>query len=172
MSALSPTGRPTDRADDRQHPTCDNASLDATTVEHSSEARPRAGRLTRLQARLSERDLAVLQGLAELRLLTGRQVQRLYVADGSPTTQARRARALLQRLAELRLVVRLGRRVGGVRAGSSGYVYGLSGHGQALLAVGGPMGGSRRRVWETSPGADPFRRTGSMRWSQATLRLV
>jgi hypothetical protein len=45
----------------------------------------------------------------------------------------------------------MGRRVGGVRAGSSGFVYGLSGHGQAVLAVAGPMGGRRRRVWEISP---------------------
>ncbi|MBX7265553.1 replication-relaxation family protein [Micromonospora sp. Llam7] len=89
--------------------------------------------------------------MATLRLLTGGQARRLHVADGSAATQSRRARALLQRLADLKLVVRLGRRVGGVRAGSAGYVYGLSGHGQAVLAVEGPMGGRRRRVWETSP---------------------
>ncbi|MFJ6196994.1 replication-relaxation family protein [Micromonospora sp. NPDC092111] len=95
--------------------------------------------------------MAVLHSLAMLRLLTGDQVQRLHVADGSAGTRARRARALLQRLAELNLVVRLDRRIGGVRAGSAGYVYGLSGHGQAVLAVDGPMGGRRRRAWETSP---------------------
>jgi hypothetical protein len=73
------------------------------------------------------------------------------LADGSPVTQARRTRALLKRLAELRLVVRLGRTVGGRHAGSSGFVYGLSGHGQAVLAIDGPMGGRRRRVWEVEP---------------------
>jgi hypothetical protein len=93
----------------------------------------------------------VLGLLGKLRLLTGNHVSRLSVTNGSSVTRSRRARALLQRLADLQLVVRLGRRVGGVRAGSSGFVYGLSGHGQAVLALNGPMGGRRRRVWETSP---------------------
>lgn len=151
MSSPTPTGRPTDRISDAPRPTCDNTSSDATTVVPSSEARPSAGRVRRLRERFGERDLAVLQALAKLRLLSGDQVQRLFVANGSPATQARRARALLQRLTDLRTVVRLGRRVGGVRAGSSGFVYGLSGYGQAVLAIGGPVGGRRRRVWETSP---------------------
>jgi hypothetical protein len=95
--------------------------------------------------------MAVLRSLAQLRLLTGEQVRRLHMTEGSPATQARRARSLLQRLTELRLVVRLGRRVGGVRAGSAGYVYGISGHGQAVLSIDGLHGKQRRRVWETSP---------------------
>ncbi|WP_326560042.1 replication-relaxation family protein [Micromonospora sp. NBC_01796] len=130
--------------------TCENGVVAPTTVE-PLPARPRSPRARLLRERLSDRDLAVLQSLAMLRLLNGDQVQRLHVAEGSPATKARRARTLLQRLAELKLVVRLGRRVGGVRAGSAGYVYGLSGHGQAVLATDGPMGGRRRRVWETSP---------------------
>jgi hypothetical protein len=73
------------------------------------------------------------------------------VADGSAATRARRARALLQRLSDLKLVVRLGRRVGGVRAGSSGFTYGLSGYGQAVIQVEGTYGKRRRRVWEVSP---------------------
>jgi hypothetical protein len=47
--------------------------------------------------------------------------------------------------------LRLSRVIGGVRAGSSGFVYGLSALGQAVLDVGGPTGGRRRRVWETRP---------------------
>ncbi|MEJ7743096.1 MAG: hypothetical protein WKF73_11400 [Nocardioidaceae bacterium] len=76
---------------------------------HSRSPRRSAvsGRAARLRARLGERDLAVLGSLATLRLLTGKQLQRLHVTDGSPLTRARRARALLQRLTELRLVVRL-----------------------------------------------------------------
>jgi hypothetical protein len=109
------------------------------------------GRAVRLRAQLGERDVAVLDSLAKLRLLTGKQVQRLHVADGSPTTQARRTRALLQRLTDLHLVVRLTRRVGGIRAGSEGYLYGLSGLGQAVLGVGGPLNRRRRSVWETKP---------------------
>lgn len=155
MSAPGPAGRPADRVESVAAPKCGDGLLAATTVtpitEHPVTTCPPAGRVGRLRARLGDRDLAVLASLARLRLLTGEQVRRLHVADGSPDTSSRRARALLQRLADLKLVVRLSRRVGGVRAGSSGYVYGLSGHGQAVLATDGPCGGRRRRVWETSP---------------------
>ncbi|MGH2366909.1 MAG: replication-relaxation family protein [Chloroflexota bacterium] len=100
---------------------------------------------------LSDRDRAVLTSLSELRMLTAKQIQRLHVADGSPLTQARRTRAVLQRLTELRVVVRLARRIGGIRAGSEGHVYGLSGLGQAVLEVDGPYGGRRRPVGDTKP---------------------
>ncbi len=109
------------------------------------------GRAARLRTQLGERDLAVLESLSHLRLLTGKQVQRLHVADGSPLTQARRARTLLQRLTTLRLVVRLERRIGGIRAGSEGHLYALSGLGQAVLGVGGPLGRRRRPLGETKP---------------------
>ena len=114
-------------------------------------ARLPRGRVVRLRAQLSDRDLAVLGALYKLRLLTARQVQRLYVVDGSPYAQARRTQALLKRLFALKLVVRLSRVIGGVRAGSSGFVYGLTGLGQAVLEVEGPYGRRRRRVWETKP---------------------
>jgi hypothetical protein len=118
---------------------------------HRLTTRPRGGRVGRLRERLGDRDLAVLRSMAKVRLLTGEHVRRLHFAEGSPATRARRARALLQRLAELRLVVRLQRRIGGIRSGSSGFTYGLSGHGQAVLAVDGLYGGRRRRVWEVKP---------------------
>lgn len=102
--------------------------------------------------RLSERDMAVLGSLDQLRLLTGDQIRRLHVTDGSALTQARRARALLQRLTELGAVVRMARSVGGVRAGSQGYIYGISGLGQAVLSLDAPTGRRHRRTWETSPG--------------------
>jgi hypothetical protein len=57
----------------------------------------------------------------------------------------------MKRLTDLKLVVRLGRRVGGIRAGSTGHVYGLSGLGQAIVAAEALSLKSRRRVWETSP---------------------
>jgi len=150
MSVPPPTARPASRVEPPVRPTC-AVDPSATTTVEPLPARPSGPRAQALRDRLSERDMAVLQSLATLRLLTGEQLQRLHVAEGSVATQSRRARALLQRLADLRLVVRLGRRVGGVRAGSAGYVYGLSGHGQAALAASGPTGGRRRRVWETSP---------------------
>lgn len=83
---------------------------------------------------LSERDVDVLRLLANLRLLTGRQLQRLVVADGSRTTRARRTRSVLLRLYERRLIQRLDRRVGGIRAGSDGFVYRLTSRGFGALA--------------------------------------
>jgi chorismate mutase len=148
-------GRTADRAEQGVASTCETSSQDTTTLEpfgeHSPTTRPARGRVERLRQKLSERDFAVLRSLHKLRLLTGAQIARLHVAEGSTGTQARRTRALLQRLSELNVVVRLGRRVGGVRAGSAGFIYGLSGYGQAVLEANGPTGKKRRRVWETSP---------------------
>ncbi len=104
-----------------------------------------------LRSRLSERDLAVLDDLGRVRLLTGRLIQRLHFEEGSPLTSARKTRSTLQRLSEMGVVTRLERRIGGVRAGSSGYLYGLGALGQKVMDVGGPAGGSRhRRPWEPS----------------------
>lgn len=114
-------------------------------------ARGVAAHVARLRRELSERDVAVLESLYRLRLLKTNHVRRLHVAHGSLGTQERRARALLTRLLRLRLIVRLGRQVGGVRAGSSGYVFGLSGLGLAVLDLPSTYGKRRRRIWETKP---------------------
>jgi hypothetical protein len=54
-----------------------------------------------------------------------------------------------KRLAELRLIVRLRRRVGGLHAGSEGHVVGLSGLGQAVLDVGAEVPRRHRSISET-----------------------
>lgn len=98
---------------------------------------------------LSPREWAVLSDLARVRLLTGRQVQRLHLQEGSPLTQARRTRSLLQRMNDLGLLHRLERRIGGVSAGSASFIYGLAPMGQRLTTGQGPAGGRRvRRPWE------------------------
>lgn len=116
-----------------------------------TNTQPSRNRRARLRSRLTDRDLAVLASLYQLRLLTSRQIQRLHLPDGSTATRSRRTRALLQRLAELGLVVRLERTVGGAQPGSSAQVFGLSGLGLAVLDVQGPYGRRRRTVWETKP---------------------
>ncbi|WP_406391390.1 replication-relaxation family protein [Streptomyces sp. NBC_00882] len=107
-------------------------------------------RVVRLRGRLSPRDLGVLASLHRVRLLSLKQIQRLVVTDGSPRARTRRAQLMMTRLAELGVVTRFSRIVGGARAGSSGYIYSLSGLGQAVLNTDGPLGG-RRRVWESKP---------------------
>lgn len=114
--------------------------------------RQRGGRPREVSVKeLSKRDMAILTDLGKLRLLTGRLIERLHFQDGSPLTSSRKSRSCLQRLYELGLVVRLERRIGGIRSGSSGFIYGLSGRGQKLTSATGPAGGTRlRRPWEPS----------------------
>jgi len=92
-------------------------------------------RLRALAQRLGERDWQVIQRVAGLRFVSGDQLTRLCFADSSdPAMNARAARRALLRLTRLGVLVRLPRSVGGVRAGSSGFVYrlGLGGHRLAI----------------------------------------
>lgn len=105
---------------------------------------PRLGAagLRRLQDGLSQRDEAVVATVAAWRLVSARQLEVLHFLGGpdgpSPLTAARTARRTLERLTRQRLLVRLGRRVGGVRAGSAAYVYALGPVGHRLLGSGTP----------------------------------
>src|SRR5919201_2372321 len=101
--------------------------------------------LVQLRDRLSERDLEVIRSIAEHRFLTTRQIEALHFADhATELAGARVCRRVLARLSDERLLARLERRVGGVRAGSASFVY-------ALGPVGGRLiDGQRRRLIEPS----------------------
>lgn len=90
------------------------------------------GEITR---RLSDRDGRILALVAELRIAASRHVEGLVFTEGSSLTRARRARAALARLTDLDVLARLDRRIGGVRAGSSGYLYRLGHPGRRLLGL-------------------------------------
>lgn len=90
----------------------------------------------RVRIKLSDRDIAILSALRSLRLLTGGQLRRLFFAEGDSVTQARKARAAVKRLAELGVVLRLARRIGGMHSGSDGQVIALTGLGHAVLNLG------------------------------------
>ena len=77
-------------------------------------------------------DKAVLESLDRVRLASAGQLVRLHF-QGRPSAD-RQARRHLARLVELRLLARLDRRIGGIRAGSSGFVYALDVAGQRLLS--------------------------------------
>jgi hypothetical protein len=103
--------------------------------------------MAQVRERLSERDLGVIRQVAELRLMSARQIQAVHFPDvehdnGQAATRARQR--VLERLAREQLLVRLERRIGGVRAGSAGFVLALGPIGQRVLATGGP----RRRSYE------------------------
>ena len=104
----------------------------------------------RLLPRLSERDISIMNSVANVRLLTGHQLTRLHFADLSPQTQDRTRRKVLSRLHDLQVVSRLERHIGGVRAGSSGWVYGLGPAGQRiqqLLTAESSRSPRIRAVW-------------------------
>lgn len=97
-----------------------------------------ASQADELSARLSERDWLVLHRVSELRFVSGAQLARLCFADSADERiNARAARRALLRLTRLGLLDRLPRVVGGVRAGSAGYVYRLGLGGQRLAAARG-----------------------------------
>jgi len=96
-----------------------------------------------LSCQLTQREWDILVTLAKLRLACTRQLEALHFTDASPLANARHARRVLAKLAELGLVSRLERRVGGVRAGSAGYVWSLGTMGQKLVTGRGPAGGSK-----------------------------
>jgi hypothetical protein len=106
--------------------------------------------LLALQEQLSERDRRILEHVAQLRLLCARQIQSLLFPDeqhASAATAARCCRRVLERLTRDRLLVRLERRVGGVRAGSASFVYAIGPIGHRVIQ---PVGTRRRRLAEPS----------------------
>jgi len=90
--------------------------------------------LDQLRQRLSDRDLEILQGVDAFRLLTARQIEALHFqGHATPLTGARSARRVLERLTRDRVLVRLERRIGGVRAGSASFIYAVGPAGHRLL---------------------------------------
>lgn len=100
-----------------------------------------ASRLLVLQEELTERDREVLLFVQRQRLATGLQLQRMFWPGDDGAQRA--ARRGLGRLADWRVLDRLPRKIGGVRAGSNAFVYCLGPVGHRLLALDGFVG---RRV--------------------------
>ncbi len=136
----------TNRLVSRQPPANKAADgLGAGAVEIGTRQRVGRRGLERLRTALSARDYAILDDVARCRLMQGRQLQQLYFPVGihaSLPSAARSSRRVLRRLVDRRLLITLERRVGGVRAGSEGLVYGIGPVGRRLLKTG--RGGLQR----------------------------
>jgi Replication-relaxation len=85
--------------------------------------------------------MAIIRQVAELRLMSARQIQAIHFPEHEHDNQQAATRArqrVLERLTRERLLVSLDRRIGGVRAGSAGMVLALGPIGQRVLRASGP----------------------------------
>jgi hypothetical protein len=108
--------------------------------------------VTTLLFHLSERDIAILQSISTHRLLSTAHIRRLHFAHGHASLGAASGAVMrvLTRLEARNLVARLGRRIGGVRAGSSGITWQLAATGERLIRT---MEGKKYRRRFVEPGA-------------------
>lgn len=98
-----------------------------------------------LSLRLSDRDWQVIQRVSTLRFVSGAQLTRLCFTSSDDAANARAARRALLRLVRLSILERLPRAIGGVRAGSAGYVYRLGLAGQRVAEARGWQPQRQRR---------------------------
>lgn len=96
-------------------------------------ARIRLSHIEEIAQRLSTRDKQIVDTVHRLRLATGAQLERLHFADLSPTCRSRVRRRVLARLTSWRVLATLPRRVGGIRAGSTGLIYSMDTAGAWLI---------------------------------------
>lgn len=105
----------------------------------SSQLRPEG--LSILRDQLSGRSIAIVAQVADYRFMTGQQIESIHFPandHASAASASRAARRCLEVLTRERLLVRLQRRLGGARAGSSSYIYSLGPVGHRLLELSGP----------------------------------
>jgi hypothetical protein len=103
--------------------------------------------LATLKDVLVERDYKLLASVDQYRLLTSKHVQRLHFDSAHPTplAAARACNRALVRLRDLGVLKAAERRVGGVRAGSAGFVWYLGSAGERLLQEVHPKAARGRR---------------------------
>jgi hypothetical protein len=102
-------------------------------------------RLVALRSVLTERDWQIISTLSRVRVATGAQLRAMHFAD----VTRRRTQQRLASLVRSRVLARLPRVIGGVRAGSAGQVYALDVAGQRLVDLDtGRRPGRPRNVGE------------------------
>lgn len=89
----------------------------------SSDRRISSTAIDVINNRLSDRDRAVLRSVDDHQFLTVRHIEALHFNTIAPDARGRITRRALARLRGLRVLDTLDRRIGGIRAGSRGFIY-------------------------------------------------
>jgi hypothetical protein len=113
------------------------------------------GHLLELGDDLTLKERSLIETVAKFGLMSHAQLAaylRPFEREASEASRARTTRRTLSQLTALALLARFDRRVGGVRAGSSGYLYYLGPAGQRLLAYWQGQGLTRGR-FRPDPGS-------------------
>jgi hypothetical protein len=109
-------------------------------------SRTTSDQLARIARKLSLRDKQILRSVADHRFLTTTQLQAFHFDDHASSASAERVcRRVMARLAELRIIEHLERRIGGVRAGSASFVWRVGLIGDQLLRLDTDHGVRLRR---------------------------
>jgi hypothetical protein len=138
-----PPGYPLASSGSRKDPRSSGDSDRLTPTKHTRPTgRVSQRRLADIAGRLSQRDREIIATVGRFRVMSAGQLQRLFWTEGAPQTRARLARHGLTRLHNLGVLATLERRVGGVRAGSTGRLFALAPAGQGLHR---PHAGRRTR---------------------------
>src|SRR5918999_5578917 len=135
---MSPIARPVASSQARRNARSAHA-FDGISAPKDSLS-PRPSRISKRQLAviaddLTPRDAEILSFVAAVRLATGAQLTRRFF--GAVNDEGRAARRALGRLSDWRILDRLPRRVGGIRAGSTSFVYCVGVTGARLLAARG-----------------------------------
>lgn len=133
----------------------------------------RVGRrqLASIREGLTDRDMEILETVAIHRFLTTRQICRFHFTDKSTKTAALRStNRSLVKLRDLRILVSLDRRIGGVRAGSGSFVWGLEQIGARLLHEAKRVEGAPARYREHEPSTTFLKHTLAV--AEVALRLA
>jgi len=122
-------------------------------VESAAETASRTSRrqLEDMVIDLQGRDQAILHALNEGRFMTTGQVSQMHFEDdhANPRAAHRAANRTMQRLQNYGLINPLERRIGGVKGGSSNYIWSLTTPGARAANLGGEEP-KRRRQYEPS----------------------
>lgn len=105
----------------------------ASGGEGEERRRVRATHLEWVEERLSDRDRAIMSSLAQVRLASGSQLERLHFTELAMPSRPVVRRRVLARLVGWHVLTTFERRIGGVRAGSAGLVYALDTAGHRLI---------------------------------------